>query len=83
MHQVGSNSEFKDLEKAKNIKADNYKYHDFLGGVDQAQALADAEVVVSRSGAHIVYELGLWVKMCFCTHSLVFTTMNNLKMLKF
>ena len=64
VHQVGSNSEFKDLEKAKNIKADNYKYHDFLGGVDQAQALADAEVVVSRSGAHIVYELGLLGKKC-------------------
>lgn len=64
LHQVGSNSEFNDLDKAKNIKHNYYKYCDYLGGIDQAQALADAEIVVSRSGAHIVYELGILGKKC-------------------
>ena len=64
LHQVGSNSEFDDLEKAKNIKSENYKYCDYLNSIDQAQALADAEVVISRSGAHIVYELGYLGKKC-------------------
>ena len=64
LHQVGGNSEFKDLEKAKNIKNSNYKYVDFLVAGDQAQALADAEVVVSRSGAHVIYELGYLGKKC-------------------
>jgi UDP-N-acetylglucosamine--N-acetylmuramyl-(pentapeptide) pyrophosphoryl-undecaprenol N-acetylglucosamine transferase len=64
LHQIGSNTEFNDLEKAKNIKNKNYKHCDYQNASDQAQALADAEVVVSRAGAHIVYELGILGKKC-------------------
>lgn len=64
LHQTGNNSEYKDFAKAKMIKSANYKCVEYLNAGDQIQALVDAEVVISRSGAHITYELGYLGKKC-------------------
>ncbi len=64
LHQTGNNSEFGDFEKAKAIKLSNYKCVDYLNASEQIQALVDADVVISRSGAHIIYELGYLGKKC-------------------
>ncbi len=58
LHQVGNNTEYGDWETAKKIKLEGYKAVEFLNSEKQAQALADAEIIIGRSGAHIVYELG-------------------------
>ena len=58
LHQVGNNTEYGDWETAKKIKLEGYKAVEFLNSAKQAQALADAEIIIGRSGAHIVYELG-------------------------
>ena len=64
LHQTGNNSEYGDFDKAKKINLSNYKCVDFLNAKKQAQALIDADVVVSRAGAHAVYELGFLKKKC-------------------
>jgi len=63
IHQCGSTSLFKDIEKAKELKeklgekdknylVKEYFFEDEIGSVFQA-----ADLVVSRAGAHTVYEL--------------------------
>ena len=64
LHQVGNNTEYADWETARKINLVGYRCVESLGALDQAQALADAEIVIGRSGAHIVYELGFLGKKC-------------------
>jgi len=64
LHQTGNNTEYGDFEKAKMINLPNYKCVDFLNAREQAQALIDADVVISRAGAHAIYELGYLRKKC-------------------
>ncbi|MBI2008583.1 hypothetical protein HYS82_02920, partial [Candidatus Amesbacteria bacterium] len=63
IHQTGSNSVFNDHLRATGIKHPNYEFFDY-DSPKAIQALADADVVVSRAGAHIVYELGVLGKKC-------------------
>lgn len=64
LHQVGNNTEYGDWETAQKINLEGYKCVEFLKSLEQAQALADAEIVIGRSGAHIIYELGYLGKKC-------------------
>lgn len=58
IHQTGSSTVFKDYDRAAKIKSSNYEYFDY----DQYKynsALANADVVVGRAGAHTVYDLAI------------------------
>jgi len=57
VHQTGNNSVHKDFEKALAINRPEYKVFDYLKAADAAGYLASAEIVISRSGAHIIQEL--------------------------
>lgn len=64
LHQVGNNTEYGDWQTARQIKLTGYKCVEYLKASDQAQALVDASIVISRSGAHIIYELGFLAQKC-------------------
>lgn len=63
VHQTGSSTLTKDLDRARRIKEklgenkDRYIYAPYFFAEDAATYIRSAAVVVSRSGAHIVYEL--------------------------
>lgn len=59
IHQTG----FKDLKIALKFKHKNYEAFDY-DSVKGMEALKSAEVIVSRAGAHTVYELGILGKRC-------------------
>ncbi len=59
IHQTGHS----DLEKSKLQKPKNYTSFDF-DSRNAVAALHQADIVVSRAGAHTVYELGLLGKKC-------------------
>lgn len=58
-HQTG----FADFPKAQQIKHPNYHPFDF-SSPQAISALSQSEIIISRSGAHIVYELGFLGKKC-------------------
>lgn len=63
VHQIGSDRKTKPNIQAHKIKSKlgkksiNYIYSDYFFAKDQARYLQQADLVVSRSGAHTVYEL--------------------------
>lgn len=64
IHQTGSSTLFNDYQTAQAIKSNlakhlqsRYQVHDYLFPREQARALAQATLVISRAGAHITYEL--------------------------
>jgi UDP-N-acetylglucosamine--N-acetylmuramyl-(pentapeptide) pyrophosphoryl-undecaprenol N-acetylglucosamine transferase len=70
IHQTGSNSMNNDYETATtlrtNLPADHrYRYtiYKYLDSVAQAAALSKSWLVIGRSGAHIIYELGFLGKL--------------------
>jgi len=63
VHQTGSSTLTKDLDRARRIKEklgekkDRYIFSPYFFGDDAATYMRSASIIVSRSGAHIVYEL--------------------------
>ncbi len=63
IHQVGSTTLFNDIEKAREIKIGlgesgrNYLPKEYFFGEEIGSVFNSADFVVSRAGAHIVYEL--------------------------
>lgn len=63
IHQTGSSAIYHDYEKAKTLAGSKYKVFDYSSDL-AISSLAQAEVVVGRAGAHIIYELGYLGKPC-------------------
>jgi len=65
IHQTGSNTLMKDLEKAKRLKenlgqfSDRYLYSPYFFTPQSPSYLQSAKLVISRAGAHQIYELML------------------------
>jgi UDP-N-acetylglucosamine--N-acetylmuramyl-(pentapeptide) pyrophosphoryl-undecaprenol N-acetylglucosamine transferase len=63
IHQVGANVLTKDIERARRLKekldkdASKYLYAPYFIGKDSASFLRSADLVISRAGAHTIYEL--------------------------
>ena len=63
IHQVGANVLTKDLDRARRLKeklgnlSGRYQYAPYFVGKDSASFLRSAELVISRAGAHTIYEL--------------------------
>lgn len=57
IHQCGSTTLFGDFEKAKKIKNENYLVQDYFFGDEIGAVFYTADFVISRAGAHTVYEL--------------------------
>lgn len=63
VHQTGANTLTKDLDRARRIKdrlgelSPRYLFAPYFFAKDAATYLRSADVVVSRSGAHVTYEL--------------------------
>ncbi|OGD71776.1 hypothetical protein A3A84_01345 [Candidatus Collierbacteria bacterium RIFCSPLOWO2_01_FULL_50_23] len=63
VHQTGASSQTRDIDKARRVKeslgelADRYQFAPYFFAKDAATYLQSAAVVVSRSGAHLTYEL--------------------------
>jgi UDP-N-acetylglucosamine--N-acetylmuramyl-(pentapeptide) pyrophosphoryl-undecaprenol N-acetylglucosamine transferase len=71
IHQTGSSTVFGDYQKALKLRSAlpaslrlGYQVSDYLNSRDVAGILAGSEIVVSRSGAHIIQELGLFGTRC-------------------
>lgn len=68
IHQTGSSTLNKDVERARRIKeklgklGNRYSYAPYFFGEDAATFLRSATAIVSRSGAHTTYELMLMKK---------------------
>ena len=68
VHQTGSNSIYKDIDKARRLKESlgDLKNHYFPAsyyfGKEFATLLTSAKIVISRSGAHTCYKLALLKK---------------------
>jgi UDP-N-acetylglucosamine--N-acetylmuramyl-(pentapeptide) pyrophosphoryl-undecaprenol N-acetylglucosamine transferase len=62
VHQTGSSTVYDDYSLAEKFKSKKYLPFTYLPPASVSQALAKAEIVVSRSGAHITYELQLFSK---------------------
>ncbi|MCR4324958.1 MAG: UDP-N-acetylglucosamine--N-acetylmuramyl-(pentapeptide) pyrophosphoryl-undecaprenol N-acetylglucosamine transferase [Candidatus Curtissbacteria bacterium] len=63
LHQVGTTNFAGDLDRSKKIKKDNYFALDYLGSSDFAASIKNADLVISRSGANTVWDLGLLGKV--------------------
>lgn len=63
VHQTGASTQNRDLEKARRLKeslgelAPRYQFAPYFFSKEAATYLQSAEVVVSRAGAHLTYEL--------------------------
>ncbi len=63
VHQVGSNVLTKDLDRARRVRerlgsyGSRYQYSPYFFGKDSATYLRSADLVISRAGAHAIYEL--------------------------
>ncbi len=63
VHQIGANTLTKDSDRARRIKerlgdaSDRYIYSPYFFAKDSSTYLRSADIVISRSGAHTVYEL--------------------------
>lgn len=71
IHQTGHNSQVKDFEAAVAIKNSlpkglnsRYEFIDYLSGSDLTSTLSKASLVISRAGAHAIYELAYLKKPC-------------------
>ncbi len=71
IHQTGSSTVFGDYQKALKLRSrlpptlrSGYQVSDYINSREVARILAGSQVVVSRSGAHIVQELGLFGTKC-------------------
>lgn len=58
-HQTGNNTEYGDFITAKKIKKIGYKCVDFLPAHKFSKALIESDIIISRSGAHITYQLAI------------------------
>jgi len=60
IHQTSNHSEYDDYETAKKLSkkyVGKYKCFDFIFGDDYTKVLKNSDLLVSRSGAHITYEI--------------------------
>lgn len=63
VHQTGSNTQTRDIDKARRVKeslgefSDRYQFAPYFFAKEAATYLQSANVVVSRAGAHLTYEL--------------------------
>lgn len=63
VHQTGANTQTRDLDKARRVKeslgelSGRYHFASYFFAKEAATYLQSAEVVVSRAGAHLTYEL--------------------------
>lgn len=63
VHQVGNNVLTKDLDRARRVKdrlgehTNRYQYSSYFFGKDSSTYLRSADIVISRAGAHTIYEL--------------------------
>lgn len=64
IHQAGSNTIFNDYDNLVKLERDHANYKVFKGiwGEDIGRALSQSDLVISRSGANTVYELGVLSK---------------------
>lgn len=68
VHQTGSSTLTKDLDRARRLKEklgdlkDRYIYAPYFFAEDAATYIRSSELIISRSGAHTVYELMLLAK---------------------
>lgn len=68
VHQTGSSTQNKDIDRARRIKEklgalkSHYIHAPYFFGEDAATFIRSADIIVSRSGAHITYELMLLKK---------------------
>ena len=63
IHQTGTSTRFDDLQQAQLINLPGYTTFGF-DSARAVEALRRADVVVSRAGAHTIYELGILGKRC-------------------
>lgn len=63
IHQVGKINFKDDHKKADSIKSKNYLWIDYLKAEDLGAVLSRSSLVISRSGANIVWELGILAKV--------------------
>lgn len=63
IHQTGSSSLYHDFEKSQQFNYSNYQSFDYDSN-KATDALRRADVVITRGGAHIIYELGFLGKRC-------------------
>lgn len=63
IHQVGNSMLFEDLAIAKSLNLSNYKFFAY-SSQQQLEAFVKADIVVTRGGAHSIYELGYLGKKC-------------------
>lgn len=63
IHQTGNSTLYHDFEKSQKFKYSNYQSFDY-SSQKAMEALQKASVVITRGGAHIVYELGVLGKKC-------------------
>jgi UDP-N-acetylglucosamine--N-acetylmuramyl-(pentapeptide) pyrophosphoryl-undecaprenol N-acetylglucosamine transferase len=71
IHQTGSSSLFNDYQKALDLRQilpdefkKKYKVLEYLDSEAAARALSSSELVISRSGAHIIQELAVFKTKC-------------------
>jgi UDP-N-acetylglucosamine--N-acetylmuramyl-(pentapeptide) pyrophosphoryl-undecaprenol N-acetylglucosamine transferase len=57
IHQTGSSSVYSDIKEAQKLKAENYLAKEYFFEDEIGAVFNSADFVVSRSGAHTVYEL--------------------------
>ncbi|MBI1871919.1 glycosyltransferase [Candidatus Collierbacteria bacterium] len=68
VHQTGASGPSRDADRARRIKeslgdlSNRYTYAPYFFATDAATYLQSAEVVISRAGAHLTYELSLLQK---------------------
>lgn len=62
LHQVGATNYEGDLDKAKNFNKKNYLPVDYIDTQTLGAILNKAQIIVSRSGANTVWELGVFKK---------------------
>lgn len=63
LHQVGTTNYKGDLQKFKNINKPNYLAQDYLDHENIGAVFHDSKLVVSRSGANTVWDLGVLGKV--------------------
>lgn len=65
IHQTSKHSENNDFETSKKLSSKykgNYQSFDFIFGKDYTKVLTEADMIISRSGAHMTYE-ACFIKM--------------------
>lgn len=63
VHQTGASTQTRDIDKARRVKeslgelSDRYQFAPYFFAKEAATYLQSAEIVISRAGAHLTYEL--------------------------